>query len=246
MNTKIYNPTALMAALVALLATAFTYAITALTTNGSSESVFLQTLRWAGWKASNDAIDEDGNQKPNAAFLDTVPESVRGQVMQAITKIEAYFNHPKYNHVALATLQRNILGNAIRVFAGHGNADQIAAFSFNKKDVGPALLDIRSQLAKANDKAQGFTLASLADIFRVMGGSEPHTMYHYLTSTADTVDGLTTVVGYYIGEGPAATTPEAISERDKQTVAPMLQLEIPSAAQSVVPGMQQRQQAIAA
>lgn len=191
---------ALTATLYRVYEEIFGAAIIRLTSNGNSENVFLQTLRWAFWMAS-----EASAGKTTTDFLETVPQQTRGNVRGAILRVESYFSHPKYTHVPRATLGINTLANAIRVFAGFGTTDQRASFSFAKGEVAEGLFGIRTAIDEVIEPSDGYTKAQLkaqlADVFRTMSSAEAQTVYHFLTSTAIDADGLMTVMRYYLTEG---------------------------------------------
>lgn len=191
---------ALAATIYAVYEQTFGAAIIRLTGNGNSESIFLQTLRWAFWKAS-----EASAGKSTADFLETVPQQVRGNVRGAILRVEAYFNNPKYAHVPQATLGINTLANCIRVLTGFGTADQPASFSFARGEVAEGIIAIRTAIDEVIEPSDGYTKAQIADVFRTMLGAEGQVMYHFLTSTATDADGLVAVMRYYLAEGTDVT-----------------------------------------
>lgn len=206
MTTKIrnLNLAAMVAALYAMYEATIGAAIRTLTTNGSSENVFLQTMRWCFWKASAASTGQT-----NTAFLETVPQSVRGNVRISIDRVESYFSNPKYSGVPLATLGVNTLANCVRVLAGLGTNDQIAAFSFAKGQVAEGLISIRTEIDAADQETHGYTKAELADAFRTMPSAEAQVMYQYLNSTAIDASELQAKLAHHLAEGISTATDDA-------------------------------------
>lgn len=198
MTTKIrnLNLAAMVAALYAMYEATIGAAIRTLTTNGSSENVFLQTMRWCFWKASAASTGQTNNE-----FLETVPQSIRGNVRAAIANVESYFSNPKYSGVPLATLGVNTLANCVRVLAKLGTDDQNKAFSFAKGQVAEGLIAIRTEIDAATDEIHGYNRAQLADVFRTMPSAEAQVMYQYLNSTATTASELQAKLAHHLAEG---------------------------------------------